>query len=298
MKLLRRIWRGVYSRLDEFVFLPFLGLVPRLVFGNNAGPVNNVISPLRLKRYQVAAKGKVTWSRESPFRKQGMVGLGYPHSPELTQKIKEKILASMVDPAATLEQGHPPFQKAHVLIQKPTERIPELRRLLTPEVVRIVEGYYGSHFRVATVRCWRNHHVPGIDTQANVFSNQWHNDQFDTNVVKYFVYFTDGITAQNGAFRAHGVPATRRIMRSFGFFRRSHIFGTARKLVEDTSTQQVMEGNVGFSFIANPTVCLHRAGIPALGRYRDIVQFTFLPADRPLSDRWDLELPEESMHYL
>ena len=283
----------------EYFTLPILGWVPRYVYGNNAGLVNNLRSPRHLAALQNAYAGvKPRVSEAEEFRKQGMTALGYPHPADLTQRIHTKLLACLEDPERSVAQGGPPYQKAHVLVKDPLKHIPEVEQLLSPAVIRAVEGYYGCGFRVETLRCWRNYHVPGMDTQSNVFSNQWHNDQFDTNVMKYFIYFTDGINRDNGAFRCHPIPGTKKVMRAFGFFRRSHIFGPAKKMIEDPARIAYLEGGVGFSFLANPTLCVHRAGIPAEGQYRDIVQFTFLPSAQPLAADWAAQMPADDLSYL
>jgi ectoine hydroxylase-related dioxygenase (phytanoyl-CoA dioxygenase family) len=51
-------------------------------------------------------------------------------------------------------------------------------------------------------------------------------------------------------------------------------------------------GSAGTALLCNTELCWHRAGIPAEGNHRDIVQFQFKPSDEPLSDNWidDIEM--------
>lgn len=45
-------------------------------------------------------------------------------------------------------------------------------------------------------------------------------------------------------------------------------------------------GSSGTSLLVNTELCLHRAGIPSHGRFRDIIQFRFLPSKKTLQNDW------------
>ena len=46
----------------------------------------------------------------------------------------------------------------------------------------------------------------------------------------------------------------------------------------DPETLRYFEGNIGDSCLVNTQECLHAAGIPSPGSYRDVVQFEITPA--------------------
>lgn len=292
-----RAARRAHALVDEYAIRPFWGIVPRYIFGNNAGLLNNVLAALELHWQRLRSNvqcSSVNVAAEK-LKRDGITQLPIHVPVELLATIKQQVQDIFSNqPEHVVEAGHPPYYAAHVMLKKPLETIPELATLLDEQIKTLISKYYGAHFKVTQVRCWRNNHVAGIDTEHPVYSNQWHNDQFNTNELKFFVYLSDAVSRETGAFRAFSIANTKRILRSFGYFRRSHIFATAKKLVQDTTKIHFIEGDVGTAFIVNATRCLHRAGIPRVGASRDIVQFCFRPASRPLPDNWQQQVLAES----
>jgi hypothetical protein len=160
--------------------------------------------------------------------------------------------------------------------------------LVTPRVRAIMEAYFGGHFEVAYIRAWRISYIAGLseDTAVEAYSNQWHNDRFSTALVRFFVLLSDGVTRDTGAFRLHPIPSTKQIVRSGTYLRRDLVFGEARRALEDDSRVAYFEGDAGAACLANPQFVLHRAGIPRPGSSRDMLNFTFRPATKPLADDW------------
>lgn len=271
--------------MDEYLFLPTWGTACRVIFGNNAGIFNNVYPKIALKKSQLESKINRDLSEtDKELIKHGYIALKSEFAPALLKTIKTKLEQLFQSPKDYVAAGEPPHQQAHRILKNPLDKVPELKELYTERIDRLIKNYYGSYYRVENIRCWRNMHVDGVNQNSNIFSNQWHNDQFDTNLLKYFVYLNDEVTAETGAFRVHSAVSTRTIMRSLGYFRRSHIFGKARRMIDSPSLFDVIEGKLGDGFIFNPTICLHRAGVPKKDTYRDVIQFEFKPSGRPISD--------------
>lgn len=68
-------------------------------------------------------------------------------------------------------------------------------------------------------------------------------------------------------------PATRRILRAG--FKSRHDYGLPIERIEDPGHIQKFTGPRGSVIFVNVTQCLHRAGVPVAGRYRDIAEFQF-----------------------
>ena len=60
-----------------------------------------------------------------------------------------------------------------------------------------------------------------------------------------------------------------------------------------------MTGPKGSTLFGNVTTCLHKAGTPDEGHYRDLVQIILIPSDKPLSENWvnDVETQTDLKYY-
>lgn len=269
-----------------------LGQIPRSVYGNDAGMMNNYRANRELAKLR--AQGARPSQAAPPaqvdaLRRQGFIELGNPHDKSLLDVIYSKYQTALRDPAISRAIGQEVKEGARQ-IREPIKHIPEIAQLLTPEIQGIYESYFGAPMKVEHVRAWRNAPLPVSHQQRDVYSNLWHNDEFSINTFRLFVYMTDGVTRETGAFRCHPRESTRKILRS-GYLRRGIILGPAKKMIEDPSRIVYVEGGIGTTFIANPQLCLHRAGVPKAGSFRDIVQFTIGPSATPLPADWAQRLP-------
>jgi hypothetical protein len=172
-------------------------------------------------------------------------------------------------------------------IYQPRERIPEAQQLLTHELASIVRAYYGCSFRVKSLRAWRNYHVPGVDDRSDVFSNTFHQDGYEVTGLRVFVLLCNGVRRDTGAFRFHDKHISRKIVRSLGFFHRSVMTEGVRRRLADSSTLRFFEGEAGDVCVCNTQECLHGAGIPKAGTFRDVVQFEIVPYAGEMHDRLD-----------
>ena len=284
-----RVVRGV---VYQYGFRLLLGEVPRLVYGNDAGFWENYSARRELRRLRRAQAPSVAPDDRAEFlSSEGYLPLGKPFDPELVRRIADRFRALIGDPEASQPVG-PRIRDAARALARPLDSIPEIRELLTDDLGRVLNAYYGSAFTVKHVRAWRNMPVPEAFEKQDVYSNLWHNDHDPVTLLRLFVYLTDGVTRHTGATHFHSIPMTRRIMRK-GYLRRRAILPAARRVLEDPQRIRYFEGDVGSACLLNPQLCLHRAGVPAPGSYRDIVQFTIAPSDRPLAADWADRLPPD-----
>jgi hypothetical protein len=267
-------------------------LVPRLVFGNCAGIGNNIVAQRELRRFQQSATGAVRDESLVPEAMQlatdGFLFFNPGYDENLLRDIQRRYREVIEDPNCSI--GPRDGRRTYRTLKEPMRHIPRLRELINERVERMLHAHYGCYFRIGHVRSWRNYHVPGIAQTEEVFSNSWHTDQCPVTSLRLFVYLSDQVTRDSGAFRFHSYPDSREVVRNPGYLNRSLIVGRARKLVEDPSRVRYFEGKLGDACFCNVQLCLHRAGVPGPGADRDLAQFFILPSDRPLSAGWADEL--------
>lgn len=285
----RARWMWTVGR--DVVVRGVFGQVPRTIYGNDAGFLNNYRSRRELAKLASTSPAPpvdVDAEDLAFLKAQGFVELGVPHDKALLDTVHRKYQQLIADPAASRALGQG-LKEGQRVVLDPVRRIPEIMNLLNPEIQAVFTSLFGTHLKVDHVRAWRNASLPSSHENRDVYSNLWHNDEFSTNTYRVFVYLTDGVDRDTGAFRCHPIPSTSEIVRS-GYLRRSIILGKAKHMIEDPARIVYVEGGIGTTFIANPQLCLHRAGVPRPGTHRDVVQFTVSPSDAPLSADWPASL--------
>ncbi|WIW44396.1 hypothetical protein ML401_23160 [Bradyrhizobium sp. 62B] len=151
--------------------------------------------------------------------------------------------------------------------------VPELRQLITAEVKTLVESYFGGEPKIIMSCARRTEHVPpAIAREYDIYSNSWHCDNEPSDRLKMFVALND-ITDVSGPLHLLSRKRTRQLLRE-GFKNRDDT-GIPLEKIEDPAYLVKFTGPVGSVMFTNVTQCLHRAGVPASGQFRDIAEFQF-----------------------
>jgi hypothetical protein len=149
----------------------------------------------------------------------------------------------------------------------------EMNLLLTPEINQLITAYFGGPPAVQLSCARRNQHIPSaIAQEYDIYSNSWHCDNEPADRIKMFVALSD-ISSDCGPLHLLPRPRTRDILKQ-GFKHRDE-YGLPLEVIEDPNFLITFTAAVGSVMFVNVTQCLHRAGIPALGHYRDIAEFQF-----------------------
>ncbi len=150
------------------------------------------------------------------------------------------------------------------------ERIPRIADLITPEVERIVEEYFGSFFKIYGIYFYRT--VP-TDTQT-ASSFLWHFDNCPRHEIKLMVYL-DETTGDTGAFRLKPKPLSDK-MKAEGFWDRNKAQRFQAELDRDATTD-VLEGPAGTSILFQNGGCIHKGTFPRY-KHRDVATFVIIPS--------------------
>lgn len=258
-----------------------LGQIPRVIFGNDAGLKENLLGQREVNRASKLTGRKLPPNQEAEvLRKQGFLILGKEFDPELIQTIKAKYLKMISEAELKGKSKYTNFNDIH-------REIPEITQLLTPKINNLLESYYeGAYYWLMSIQAWRNYHWPEAQNNKDINSNLWHNDATPTNILKLFVFLSDDVTHDNGATKILSISDTKKVMRS-GYWERKYISRRGRKLLENQRLINFMEGETGTTFIFNPQLCVHAAGVAKPDTHRDALCLQFAPTAVPLPNDWE-----------
>ncbi len=161
--------------------------------------------------------------------------------------------------------------------------IPAIARVLSPNLRAALEQYYGAYFDVMQVVAYRNYAVPAEFAERGIYSNNWHCDARLPSLLKLMLNISD-VTDQDGPFHVVSRERTRTLL-TMGF-RNRHDYGLPGDVMEDPQHVVKLTGPPGTGMLCCTYRCLHRAGVPASGRHRDLLRMIFVPSARPLADDW------------
>jgi len=189
------------------------------------------------------------------IKKQSVNPLNYVHSFEINEQMKVQI------------KTHINYKYAPILKQ--------------------LEKFYNSKISVANIQIKRNF---SIDESVNkeVYSNKYHADSFTYNHFKIFINLMD-VSIEQGPLHIYSKLDTKKFIKLNNYKNRNNYFD---KELENNVVRNT--GNMGESFVANTTECLHKAGVVKKGNYRDMLFITFISAPEKINiDKDDFFYYEE-----
>lgn len=267
----------------------------RLLFDTTTPALNHLLGRLRLRRARAARRLRAENAPGFP----GFATQGFIHLPRgtfdasLVAAIAAAAAERMEDDRHALPTGQnlarqerlfPGRVYARRLID-PRE-IKEIEALAGPKMRQIVEGCYRAHVAIVSVECYRIYHIePEVCRRIDAYSHWWHFDQRPVDICKLFVNLTP-VTPEDGPFTIATIEASRRLLRTASFRGRTDAdFELADHHWREGAAARLL-GPPGSAMLCNTQLCLHRAGVPAPGRHRDLLQLVFAASPWPLPDRW------------
>lgn len=223
------------------------------------------------------------------FREKGFTSLGTPYEDALMDRIRDRYeeLIETDEYTKTMHSNEDVLEGEVYRkgIRDPVDNIPALTELLSDHVRNLIKRYYGSHFQVRIANVYRTRHIPpDIYNETEVFSDNWHTDPKSTDHIKLFVTLSH-TGDEHGPLHVVSKDDVAAVAdRSMPFDR--SMDGVPGGLVDQHTDPVTLTGEPGTALLANPTICLHRAGNPDPGETRDIIQFYIAPAHEPWPDVW------------
>ena len=138
-----------------------------------------------------------------------------------------------------------------------------------------LEKYYNANICLGTTQISRN--FP-IDNKLNVYSNFYHNDTYTFNYLKFFINLHD-VDMQQGPMHIIKKIKDKNFIKKTNYKSRDEYNDENI----DSNYFYVNLGKKNEILFCNTTEVLHKAGIPAEGRYRDMLFLTFIAIPKKTS---------------
>jgi hypothetical protein len=263
--------------------------IGKVAFGIDRPFSQHAAGKLAIKKSQLQSNGVENGTRSGVeyLQREGALDLGQIYDDELIDATAETFDRLLKNHGATYTRGYDGEDYTYGVSSADIdlkEHFPRIEEFINEAVTETLEGYYRSHFKPVRANIWRNHHVPPeVVSEAEVFSNYWHFDPHTTDHMKLFVYLTDVVDEDDGPFHYITRGESEKIA-SDSYYRKRD--GIPNGKVEDEASVQLFTGPRGSTAFCNTTTNLHRAGIPAEGHQRDLLQIVFAPASEPLQENW------------
>jgi hypothetical protein len=253
------------------------------IFGNTIGITNNFKGSLKNAQGGSEVEG-VNDPRINELRTNQYLVLNNHYDKKLLDTIKVKY-DSLIENEETSYRSNMFESKSYSShISKVYKQIGEVSELITDEIKNILQGYYQGNFEVRYIEAWKNKYVPKeIQSKSELLSSHWHCDNRSPEFLKLFVPLID-LTEDDGPFHIVSQKRTKQLMK-MGYGTRDN-YNLDDKVINDPNEVIKITGEVGMAYFGNPQLCLHKAGVPTNGHWRDMIDFVFAPASEPLPDNW------------
>jgi len=268
----------------------------RAIFGHTTPALNTLRGRLRL-RHARAARRVEAGSVDPGFTR--FAERGFIHLPEglfgprLIAAIAATLAERIEDDRHSIRTGQNLALQERLLPGRVYARrlidprdITEIEALAGDEMRQVVEGCYRSHFAILSVEGYRIHHVePEIRRRIDAYSHWWHLDQRPVDICKVFINLSR-VTPEDGPFTIASIDTSRRLLKNHAFRGRTDAdFELADEQWQGGGAAQLL-GPPGSAMLCNTQICLHRAGVPAPERHRDVLQLVLAASMRPLPIQW------------
>lgn len=142
-----------------------------------------------------------------------------------------------------------------------------------------IEKYLGKGFLYESPLFFRNYNIPKEFQNYDIYSNVWHQDSHDGNILlKIFILLSD-VSEVDGPFIFLERTDTKKYWKDL---RERWTFQKFKKIPEFKEEKRVI-GKKGDFVIVNTASCMHRASVPI--NLRDMAQITLYPNWRKNKDR-------------
>ena len=152
--------------------------------------------------------------------------------------------------------------------------------LKTNYSLNILKKLFKCNVYITTIQIRRTYNIDKEKFKdKSIYSENFHCDKYVGTHYKQFIYLND-VNDSNGPFTYLTKSGTKKFVKMFDFKNR---FTNDIVKGDYTDYENYFLGKAGSSILVNTTECLHRAGIPHKGKYRDVIVITYV-ASPEISD--------------
>jgi len=152
-------------------------------------------------------------------------------------------------------------------------------------VVEALKRYYRSGIAIHNIHIKRNYGIEDIThyskekrSKDNEYYNMYfHCDYYTMNYFKLFINLQD-ISLNDGPLTFYSIKDTKRFVSKSNY----HDRGYYKNLSLENEIKNC--GKLGDSLILNTPQCIHKAGIPKFGNYRDVLFINFVAIPEKIDD--------------
>ncbi|MDA0782221.1 MAG: hypothetical protein PQ612_09425 [Rickettsiales bacterium] len=281
--------RSFIRRLPGKIVTPINRKIGQKVYGNIANLSDNLIGSHRWNNNKKACNANISQSEEAKQLVNDGCGI-YPYG--FKKEIIDEIYAEYNKVIHAPKHSEFSNQYAQIVpeedgtyrsrIINALESVPSGYKLFTDEFIGFVEQYYQSHFRLHSCEMWQTRHISQEHLDEiyplQPYSILWHVDGHPTDTLKFFLVLSD-VTDDHGPLHFLNKERTSEILKKG--YRDRFNYNMPCSELEDSRYLNKLTGKSGTAGFVNVTQCLHRAGVPIKGNYRDILEFRLESSDTP-----------------
>jgi hypothetical protein len=183
-------------------------------------------------------------------------------------RLEEQRDSGVADPEIAWTVPYLVAKPETVRLDLPPDGLPEEVMLWVRYVTSRLPAALGVDPLAIGITLYRNR----ATQDRRLISADWHFDRRPTDWLRYFIYLSN-VDSDAGPFQFIDLPHSRQLTRQ-GFRRQSPSW---QSRVEASSGIHRLLGDAGSGLVINVERLLHRAGIPAPGRHRDMLEIIFKP---------------------
>jgi len=143
----------------------------------------------------------------------------------------------------------------------------------TNYALNILKKLFKSNVYVTTIQIRRTYYFDKTKFEnKSVYSENFHCDKYVGTHYKQFIYLNN-VNESNGPFTYLSKSVTKKFISKFKFKNR---FSNDIVKSDFKDDENYFMGDAGNSILVNTTQCLHRAGIPHKGKFRDVIVITYV----------------------
>lgn len=262
------------------------------IFKNDAGLKFNLDGKISLLKTKKIIKDTERSTQAIELEEKGYVSLGNPFEGKIENIISKYKQIIEDDKHSVIRTEYKNKVYSRMIFQVYKE-IPEINNFLTDKIKNLLKEYYKGNFQVHHVLAWRNYHVPEeILKEKKLLSSAWHCDGRDTSRLSLMINLSN-VTENDGPYHMQSKQRTKELIK-MGFGSRYN-YKLSKEVFENPNYIVKNIGPAGTLILGNPQLCFHRAGVPNLGKIRDVIEFRFKPSNEPLPDNWIEKIDERNL---